>query len=88
MLLLILKKIRKNLLTRSVVLLYTRQLAPETLIERSRDKILPRTNMKLRVQNLKSPASAARGLGLTWTVTGIFGGTSDRVLAAGTSRNL
>ena len=78
----------KIFLTRLVVLPYTKQLAPETLIERSRDS-LPMISMKLREHNLKyDPAGVVRGVGLGWSITGLFNGESDQVTGTGASRNI
>ena len=71
-----------------MVLLYTRQLAPETLIERSRDS-LPMNSMKLTDNNLKyQPAGVVRGVGLGWSITGLFNGESDQDTGTGASRNI
>jgi hypothetical protein len=71
-----------------VVLLYTKQLASETLTERSRDS-LPMIRMKLTDYNLKyQPAGVVRGVGLGWSITGLFNGESDQDKGTGASRNI
>ena len=79
---------KKIFLTLHVVLSYTRQLAPETLIERSRDKILPMMKTR-RDHSMKwQPAVAVSRLGLQVSITGRFDGELDRNTGVGTSRYL
>jgi hypothetical protein len=78
----------KFFLTQSVVLLYTKQLALGTLIERSRVS-LPMISMKLTDHNLKyQPAGVVLGVGLGWSITGLFNGESDHDTGTGASRNI
>jgi len=69
-----------------MVLPYTKQLAPETLIERSRDKILPMMKARRDHNRKWQPAVAALGLGLQVSITGIFNGELDRTTGVGASR--
>jgi hypothetical protein len=65
---------RKNILTGSVVLLYTKQLAPEDVTE-VRQKNLPMMNTNIRDHKMKwQPAVAVCGLGLIRSFTGLFAG--------------
>jgi len=76
----------KIFLTPAVVLPYTKQLALETLIERSRDKILPMMKAR-RDHSMKwQPSVAVSGLGLQVSITGIFDGELDRTTGVGASR--
>jgi len=77
---------RKFFLTRLVVLPYTNQLAPETLIERSREKILPMMKATRDHRMKWRPADAVYGLDLRLSITGIFDGEFGRNTAVGTSR--
>lgn len=69
-----------------MVLPYTKQLAPETLIERSRDKTLPMMKARRDHNRKWQPAVAVLGLGLQVSSTGIFDGELDRNTGVGTSR--
>jgi len=69
-----------------VVLPYTKQLAFVTLIERSREKILPMVKATRDHKLNWRPAGAVYGLDLRLSITGIFDGEFDRTTAVGTSR--
>lgn len=69
-----------------MVVLYTKQLAPETLIERSRQNLSSK-NMKLRDHNLQSrPAGVAWGRVLVSSVIGKFDGETGQNSAIVESR--
>jgi len=76
----------KIFLTRSVVLPYTKQLAPEPLIERSREKILPMMKATRDHRMNWRPADAVYGLDPRLSITGTFDGEFDRNTAIGASR--
>jgi len=50
---------------------------------------LPMIRMKLTDYNLKyQPAGVVRGVGLGWSITGLFNGESDQDKGTGASRNI
>jgi hypothetical protein len=70
-----------------MVLPYTKQLAPETLIEGSREKILPMMKATRDHKMNWRPADAVYGFDLRLSTTGIFDGELDRNTAVGESRH-